>query len=193
MGATGSLDQLNALFRPVSDGVEEKNTIGFVNDDPAFPVIQTRFAPERQTLTGHSYGGYGNFSLRYTLFNGGQISRAIENAQLREQIGQLDTDQLKLSLERDLLITHENYNVLRQVAEIAHIKLQAAELNLTLANERFKNGALSAIDLRIVQENYQSAALENYLAIYSVLASKTDLVRLTGGLVDDYNARPQQD
>jgi hypothetical protein len=59
-----------------------------------------------------------------------------------------------------------------------------------LANERYKNGALSAIDLRIVQENYQNAALENYLAIYSVLASRTDLVRLTGGLVDDFGARP---
>jgi outer membrane protein TolC len=69
--------------------------------------------------------------------------------------------------------------------QIANVKLQAAELNLDLANERYKNGALSAIDLRIVQENYQRAALEKFAAIFSGLSSKLDLVRLTGGLVDN--------
>jgi hypothetical protein len=44
---------------------------------------------------------------------------------------------------------------------------------------------LSAIDLRIVQENYQSAALEKFSAIFDGLASRIDLVRLTGGLVDN--------
>jgi hypothetical protein len=33
--------------------------------------------------------------------------------------------------------------------------------------KRYKNGALSAIDLRIVQDNYQRAALENNLAMYA--------------------------
>ncbi|MCU0356263.1 MAG: TolC family protein [Cyclobacteriaceae bacterium] len=193
MGATGSLDWLNANFGS-NTGPEVTNTVGFVNGNPNFPVTNT--VPSRilvnQTNDGHSYGAYGNFSLRYTLFNGGQITRNIENAKIRERIAQLDVDQLKLSLENDLYITYENYNLLRQLVEIANIKLKAAELNLELGNERYKNGALSAIDLRIVQEAYQNAALENYLAIYSVLARKTDLIRLTGGLVDEFNARPQK-
>jgi hypothetical protein len=46
-------------------------------------------------------------------------------------------------------------------------------------------GALSAIDLRIVQDNYQRAALENYLAIFANISSRVDLVRLTGGLLDN--------
>jgi outer membrane protein TolC len=76
------------------------------------------------------------------------------------------------------------YNLRKQLVQITQVKLQAAELNLSLANERYKNGALSAIDLRIVQENYQSSALENFLALYSAISSKVDLIRLTGGLVD---------
>lgn len=191
VGANGSLDRLNANFGS-NTGPLVTNTVGYVNGDPAFPVTNT--VPSRilvnQTNDGYSYGAYGNFSLRYTLFNGGQIHRNVENARVRERIAQLSVDQLKLSLQNDLLITYDNYNLLRQLAQIARIKLQAAELNLSLANERYKNGALSAIDLRIVQENYQNAALENYLAVFSVLARRTDLVRLTGGLVDEYNARP---
>lgn len=191
VGANGSLDRLNANFGS-NTGPLVTNTVGYVNGDPAFPVTNT--VPSRilvnQTNDGYAYGAYGNFTLRYTLFNGGQIHRNVENARVRERMAQLSVDQLKLSLQNDLLITYDNYNLLRQLAQIARIKLQAAELNLSLANERYKNGALSAIDLRIVQENYQNAALENYLAVFSVLASRTDLVRLTGGLVDEYNARP---
>jgi outer membrane protein len=191
VGATGSLDRLNANFGS-NTGPDVTNTIGYVNGDQNFPVLNT--VPSRvlvnQTNYGHSYGAYGNFSLRYTLFNGGQIQRNIENAQIREKMAQLDTDQLKLSLENDLLITYENYTLLGQLVEIANIKLNAAELNLELGNERYKNGALSAIDLRIVQEAYQNAALENYLAVYSALARRVDLIRLTGGLVDQFDARP---
>lgn len=191
VGGTGSLDRLNANFGS-NTGDPVTNTVGYLNGDQNFPVTNT--VPSRifvnQTNDGHAYGAYGNFSLRYNLFNGGQVKRNIENSQVREKMAQLSTDQLKLSLENTLLATHDVYNLRRQLVTIANVKLEAAELNLDLANERYKNGALSAIDLRIVQEAYRNAGLESVLAIYSVLASKTDLIRLTGGLVDEFNARP---
>ena len=185
MGATGSLDRLNANFRTTTGNTLE-NTVGFVNRDSNQPVYNTvnETALRPLTQTGNSYGAYANFTLRFTLFNGGQIRRAAENAHLQERITQLNTDQLKLSLENDLLANYDLYNLRRQLVQITQVKLKAAELNLSLANERYKNGALSAIDLRIVQENYQTSALENFLALYSAISSKVDLIRLTGGLVD---------
>jgi outer membrane protein TolC len=80
------------------------------------------------------------------------------------------------------------YNLRRQLVQIANTKLNAAELNISLANERYRNGALSAIDLRIVQEQYQNAALENYQALFDALSSQLELVKLIGGLVDQYSA-----
>jgi outer membrane protein TolC len=186
MGATGSLDRLNANFRtPTGNTIE--NTVGYVNRNTSFPVYNTvnETALKPLTQTGNSYGAYANFALRFTLFNGGQIRRAVENAKFQERISQLGTDQLKLSLENDLLASFDLYNLRRQLVQIAQVRLQAAELNLQLGNERYKNGALSAIDLRIVQDNYQRAALENYLAIFASISSRVDLVRLTGGLVDN--------
>jgi outer membrane protein TolC len=186
MGATGSLDRLNANFRSLTGNTVE-NTVGYVNRDSNLPVYNTvnETALQRQTLTGNSYGAYANFTLRYTLFNGGQIRRAVENARIQERMAELSTDQLKLSLENDLLASYDLYNLRRQLVQIAQVRLQAAELNLQLGNERYKNGALSAIDLRIVQDNYQRAALENYLAIFTSISSRVDLVRLTGGLLDN--------
>ncbi|MBI3219005.1 MAG: TolC family protein [Bacteroidetes bacterium] len=187
IGATSSLDQQYAKFRPQSGGTVVKSTspIGFVNDDPALPVVGTSIASEYLTQTGNSYGAYGNISLRFTLFNGGQLRRTIDNAQIQEKIAKLTTDQLKASLENNLLASFDLYNLRKQLVLIAQTKLQAAELNLSLANERYKNGALSAIDLRIVQENYQAAALEKFAAIFDGLSSRIDLIRLTGGLVDN--------
>jgi outer membrane protein len=186
LGGTGSLDQLNANFRS-NTGKQIENTVGYLNRDVTQPVYQTvnETALTPQTITGNSYGGYANLSLRFTLFNGGQLRRTIDNAQIQEKIAKLTTDQLKLSLENSLLASFDLYNLRKQLVLIAQTKLQAAELNLSLANERYKNGALSAIDLRIVQENYQSAALEKFSAIFDGLASRIDLVRLTGGLVDN--------
>lgn len=186
MGATGSKDILNAMFNATGPNVT--STVGYVGGDPAQPVTNT--APSRvqvnQTNDGYSYGAYGNVGLRYTLFNGSQVNRAIENSRIREEIQAMTTERLKLSLENTLLATYDVYNLRRQLVQIARIKLEAAELNLSLANERYKNGALSAIDLRIVQEGYQNAALENFQAIFNALSSRVDLVRITGGLVDQY-------
>lgn len=186
-GSTGSLDQLNAKFRPTANGTVVKSTVGYLNDDDTQPVIGRSFAPEYRTIQGYSYGTYANLSLRFTLFNGGQVRRAVKNAEIEEKIVSLGTDKLKLSLENDLFSGLEQYELRKQLAIIAGTKLKAAELNLSLAYERYKNGSFSTIELRIVEENFENAALENFAAIYEVLAMKTDLVRLTGGLLDAYN------
>jgi len=186
VGSTGSLDQLNARFRPTENGTVIKNTIGYLNDDDAQPVISRSFAPEYRTLQGYSYGAFANLSLRFTLFNGGQVRRAIKNAEVDQKITQLGTERLKLSLENDLLSGVEQYELRRQLVSISETKLKAAELNLNLAYERYKNGSFSAIDLRIIEENFLNAALENSSAIFDVLATKTDLVRLSGGLLEEF-------
>lgn len=185
VGGTGSLDQLNANFR-TSTGNTIENLVGNVNRDPAFPVYNTvnETALRPQTQQGNSYGAYGNLSLRFNVFNGGQVKRNIENARIQERIGELNTDQLKLSLENDLLANFDLYNLRSQLVSIELTKLSAADLNLELANERYRNGALSAIDLRIVQENARNAALEAYQAIFNTISTRLSLVRLTGGLID---------
>lgn len=190
IGGTGSLDQLTANFR-ANTGNTIENTVGYLNRDLSQPVFLTvdETALTQQTQTGNSYGAYANLSLRYTLFNGAQLRRAVDNSQIQEKMAKLTTDQLKANLENSLLAGYDLYNLRKQLVHIATIKVQAAELNLSLANERYKNGALSAIDLRIVQENYRAAALEKFSAIYAGLSSKLELVRLTGGLVDKFPAK----
>ncbi len=183
-GYQGSLDWVTANFRPTTAGTPVKSTVGYLLDDPAQPVINTTFAPEKQTISGNSYGTYANFSLRWTLFNGGQIKRNIQNAKTRELIGQQTTDQLKLSLQRDLQIAYDLFEQRKQIVEITKTNQRATELNLSLAEERYRVGYINAIDLRLIQLNYLNASLANLEAVYNLIDVYTDLMALTGSLID---------
>lgn len=184
LGASGSLDWLNAKFRPTENGTPVKSTVGYLLDDPTQPVINTQFAPEARTVTGNSYGGYANFSLRWTLFNGSQIKRSIQNAKTNELIGQQTTDQLKLSLQRDLQIAFDLFEQRKQIVEITKTNQRATELNIVLAEERYRVGYINAIDLRLVQLNYLNATLANLEAIYNLIDVYTDLMSLTGSIIE---------
>jgi outer membrane protein TolC len=187
LGATGSLDWLRANFRPTvpsSTSVPVKSTVGYLLDDPAQPVINTTYQPEARTVEGNSYGTYANFTLRWTLFNGGQIKRSVQNARTRELIGQQTTDQLKLSLQRDLQIAFDLFEQRKQIVEITRTNQRATELNLSLAEERYRVGYINAIDLRLIQLNYQNATLANLEAIFNLIDVYTDLMSLTGSIID---------
>ncbi|MBY0434234.1 MAG: TolC family protein [Cyclobacteriaceae bacterium] len=184
VGGQGSLDWLNARFRPTENGTPVKNTVGYLNDDLTQPVINTTFAPEYRTVAGNSYGGYANLSLRWTLFNGGQIKRSIENARKNEIIGQLNTDRLKLLLQRDLQSSFDLYEQRKQIVNIAKTNQRAAELNLTLAEERYRVGYINAIELRLIQLNYLNASLANLEAVFSLIDVYTDLMSLTGSILE---------
>ena len=184
LGGQGSLDWLNAKFRPTETGIQVKNTVGYLLDDPAQPVISTSFAPESRTVKGNSYGVYANFTMRWTLFNGSQIKRSIENAKTRELIGQQTTDQLKLSLQRDLQIAYDLYEQRKQIVEITRTNQRATELNLSLAEERYRVGYINAIDLRLIQLNFLNATLANLEATYNLIDVYTDLLSLTGGIIE---------
>ncbi|WP_462250086.1 TolC family protein [Ekhidna sp.] len=128
-----------------------------------------------------------NFTLSYTLFNGGRIKRAIKNAVVNERVGELRVDQLENSLDRDLLSGLDRYNNRRQLFAINARREEAAKTNLDLSEEKFKNGSINSFDYRDVQNNYLSSSILKLQAIYNLINSKIELMRLTGGMIREYN------
>jgi outer membrane protein len=127
-----------------------------------------------------------NFTLSFTLFDGNRINRSIENAILQEDIGNLRTEQLKLSISKDLLDAYDQYTIRRQLYEINNRRKEAALINLSNSEERFRNGTINSFDYRDVQNNYLSAAILELQAVYNLIDSKISLMRLTGGLIENY-------
>jgi outer membrane protein TolC len=134
--------------------------------------------------SGNQADFYANFSLNFTLFNGGTITRSIEAARINERIGMLSIQQLKHTMNYQLLNAFELYRTRRQLLAVAEATLEAARQNEAIASDKFRNGTLSSFDYRAVQVGLLQASLSRIRAIYSMLEAETQLLRLTGGILD---------
>jgi outer membrane protein TolC len=124
-----------------------------------------------------------NFSLNFTLFNGGQIRRDIENALVEERIGELQTDELQLQLGNDLKTAVDLYNVRSSLQSITALNAEASQLNVELAKDRYGTGIINSFDYRDIQLAYLNSSLENLQARYDLIVSETEILRITGALL----------
>ncbi len=170
---------LNASFSETRNSLDLSEAIFFTGSGFASgPDTRLNSVTDNYTAT---------FTLSYTLFNGGRIKRAIKNAIVNERIGELRVDQLENSLDRDLLTALDRYNIRRQLYAINAQRESSAQTNLDLSEEKFKNGSINSFDYRDVQNNYLSSSILKLQATYNLINSKIELMRLTGGLIREYN------
>ena len=142
---------------------------------------------DRALVTNQSISNYAaGLTLSYLLFDGGRVRRAIENSYTQQRISQLQIDELKTTLRNDLAASYDLYNVRKKLLSIAEQNVASSELNLSLAEERFRNGTINSFDYRTIQINYLNAALNNLQAEYNLIESETELLRLTGGITSEY-------
>ncbi|MEM0998098.1 MAG: TolC family protein [Bacteroidota bacterium] len=134
--------------------------------------------------TANQVDYYANFSLNFTLFNGGAISRSIESAQINERLGMLTIQQLKHSMSYQLLNAFELYRTRRQLLAVAEATVEAARQNEAIAEDKFRAGTINSFNYRDVQIVLLQASLSRIRAVFAVLDAETQLLRLTGGILD---------
>lgn len=143
---------------------------------------------DRALVTNQTTANYAaGLTLSYLLFDGGRVRRAIANSSTQQRISQLQIDELKTSLRNDLVATYDLYNVRQKLLSISRQNVESADLNLSLAEERFRNGTINSFDYRQIQVNYLNTALNNVQAKYDLIDSETELLRLTGGITNEYD------
>ena len=134
-----------------------------------------------------NYSGVSlGLNLSYTIFNGGQRKRSIQIARIEEESGLVQIDQMKHSLQNELLQLFSTYEVQKELVVLAGEQEEAAKLNMEMAEEKLKNGAIDSFDFRDIQINYLNAAIKKLNAFFNVIESQVDLTRITGGIIDEY-------
>lgn len=129
---------------------------------------------------------YVGITLSWNIFNGGTRKRSVEIAKINEETSTVETTQIEHSLNNQLLQMYSNYNVQKAILTLAQEQESSARLNLDLSAEKLKNGNINSFNYRDVQIAYMNAAISRFKAIYTLLESNTDLLRITGGIVDEY-------
>lgn len=128
-----------------------------------------------------------SLSLSYTLFNGNARKRALEAAKIEQEISMVETEEMKQDLKNQLAQEYELYNVRKQLLNVAEENLESAKLNLQLSTEKYENGTINSFNFRDVQQLYQNAAYNYQRATFDVIQSYNTLMRLTGGIIEEYD------
>jgi len=128
-------------------------------------------------------------SLTYTIFNGNSRKRALQAAQIEREISEVKTEEMEQDMKNQLAQEYELYNVRKELLDVAQENLDAAELNLELSRRKFENGTINSFNFRDVQQIYMDAAYNYQNAVFNVIQSYHTLLRLTGGIIDEYQGQ----
>jgi outer membrane protein TolC len=129
---------------------------------------------------------YGNFSLRYSLFNNWKNKRAVEVSQIQEEITSISTKSMEVTLTNTLNNLLELYDVRNQLVAISEQNLEYAQKTFELAEDRFSLGTINSIDLATIQSNYRNTLISHYENIYNRMETYLEIYRLTGQISMEY-------
>ena len=141
--------------------------------------------PKDDNYNSYSFDYYANFTLSFNLFNGGNTRRDIQQAGISEQVGQLEILEMKQTLANVLVNQYELYGIRKQLLNVAQANMESAGLNMQIATEKYRNGTINSFNFRDVQLIYLNAAHRKLNAIYDIIDTHTELLRLTGGIVTE--------
>lgn len=131
-------------------------------------------------LSGFTYG----LTARWTLFGGFNNRREAKVAKIRSEMGQIGLEQQELQLQGELYRVYETYLTARQLFALEGRNVDVARENLDIAQEQMRLGSINALQLREAQRNSVDAEFRLIQAAYEAKMAETDLLRLSGGLLD---------
>ncbi len=117
------------------------------------------------------------------LFNGLNINREIKNAKLEKEAADLRHEEMQKDVEAQVATAYSAYEVNRKLAAFEAANLKLAAENLDISIDRYRFGAISAIELREVQRSYISATNRLIVATYNAKVAETALKLLTGEVI----------
>lgn len=174
----------NQYINILLDRSEEK-----LSRSPYYPSLSLNTGVDNSnTLTGVSssgLSGYANLSLTYNLYLGGSRKRAEEVARINRETSEIEDLQLKHSLTNQIFNMFDLYNVRKEIYSLSRENLEAAELNLQIADDKFKSGVINSFNYRDIQLIYLNVAFQEIQSIFNLISSETELTRITGGFVSN--------
>ena len=133
-----------------------------------------------------AFAFYANFALSFNIYNGNKVHTNIKIAELEKEIGDIRLEDMKHQLNNRLLNMYDLFEVRKELASVAHENLITSKLNLEISTDKYKNGVINSFNFRDVQRTYLTTAMYELTALYQLIASHIDLVRLTGGIITEY-------
>lgn len=141
--------------------------------------------PGANTSNSANINYFANFTVGFKIFDGGKVKRAIQAVQIQEDITNLNMDKLKHQLTQELANHYEIYNTRIAIFKVNLKSFDVAKRSFEIAQLRKNSGIINSFDLRNIEMVYLQTGTALFEAIYNIQESKTNLTRLTGGIIEN--------
>ena len=119
-------------------------------------------------------------SMNWTLFNGTRTKRSVEQSKISAKMAEENFDLTARNLKKDLAQTIERMETLKQSVEISQLILSASEQDLLLAQEQYKIGSLSILDVLRITASFEDAKSNLIRTRYNLKIAEAGLHQLMG-------------
>jgi len=141
--------------------------------------------PGANTSNSANINYFANFTVGFKIFDGGKVKRAIQAVQIQEDITNLNMSKLKHQLTQELANHYEIYNTRIAIFKVNLKSFDVAKRSFEIAQLRKNAGIINSFDLRNIEMVYLQTGTALFEAIYNIQESKTNLTRLTGGIIEN--------
>jgi outer membrane protein len=130
-----------------------------------------------------SYGPSYGLNLTYNLFNGFNVTRAVKNAKILMNSGEIEVQDAGLALRTNLYKTHREFRANLEIVKMQLANVEVALENVTIAFEKYKLGSINDIELREIQQKQIDADYQLILSQFEAKKAEVELDRLSGELL----------
>ncbi len=139
---------------------------------------QTGFLQYNQGY-GPSYG----LNLTYNLFNGFNVGRAVKNAKILMNSGEVEVEDAGLALRTNLYKIYQEFNANLEIVKMQLANVDVAHENVDIAFEKYKLGSINDIELREIQQKLIDAEYQLISSQFEAKKAEVELDRLSGELL----------
>lgn len=133
--------------------------------------------------SGRSDGINYGVTASIPIFEGLTQLREQKNARIAIESAQLQNESFLAELNGELVSTYSIYNNKLKTINLERENLSTAYTNFDIANERYRLGELSGIEIREAQQNFLLAQDRLITLIYQARLLEIELMQLTGKII----------
>lgn len=119
-------------------------------------------------------------TLSWNLFNGTRTSRSVEQGKINAKLAVENYDLSARNIRKELAQTLEQMEALNESVKISQLILTASEQDLLLAQEQYKIGSLSILDVLRITASYEDAKSNLIRTQHNLKIAEAGLMQLMG-------------
>ena len=121
------------------------------------------------------------------MFDGGKLYRNIRASKIQKEINELQLEKATKEVLHHLSLTNDKYNICISTFSLNKKAFRLAEINYQLATNKQNRGTINSFILRDIEIAYITSGINYQQAAYNLMESKIALLKITGGIIQDFN------